>query len=77
MKRILSKLKSPLLIGTTTLLLMAAPIPASAFIVFDPANYQQNLLSAVRALQEIENQVKGKKEALAISRKVLRAFAGG
>ena len=58
MKRILSKLKSALLIGTTTLVLMAAPLPASAFIVFDPANYQQNLLSAVRALQEVENQVK-------------------
>ena len=58
MKRILSKLKSSVLISTTTLLLMGAPLPASAFIVFDPANYQQNLLSAVRALQEVENQVK-------------------
>ena len=54
----LSKLKSALLIGTTTLLLLATPLPASAFIVFDPANYEQNLLSAVRNLQEVENQVK-------------------
>ena len=52
------KLKSVLFIGAATLMLMAAPHPASAFIVFDPANYEQNLLSAVRNLQEVENQVK-------------------
>ena len=52
------KLKSVLFIGAATLMLMAAPDPASAFIVFDPANYEQNLLSAVRNLQEVENQVK-------------------
>ena len=52
------KLKSVLFIVAATLMLMAAPDPASAFIVFDPANYEQNLLSAVRNLQEVENQVK-------------------
>jgi type IV secretion system protein TrbJ len=31
---------------------------ASGIIVFDPANYSQNLLTAARALQEIENQIK-------------------
>ena len=58
MKRNPSKLKSALLIGTTTMLLMTASRPATAFIVFDPANYEQNLLSAVRNLQEVENQMK-------------------
>lgn len=31
--------------------------PASAFIVFDPTNYSQNLLQAARALEQIQNQV--------------------
>jgi type IV secretion system protein TrbE len=34
------------------------PRPALALTVFDPLNYQQNLLSAVRALEQINNQVK-------------------
>lgn len=32
-------------------------VPASAFIVFDPRNYAENLLSASRALELIQNQV--------------------
>lgn len=39
-----------------TLLLFAQP--AAALIVFDPRNYVENLLSAARALEQIENQVK-------------------
>ncbi|WP_032936449.1 P-type conjugative transfer protein TrbJ [Mesorhizobium sp. WSM3626] len=31
--------------------------PASALIVFDPRNYTENLLSAARALEQIQNQV--------------------
>ncbi|MER9435836.1 P-type conjugative transfer protein TrbJ [Mesorhizobium sp. M0618] len=31
--------------------------PASAFIVFDPTNYSQNLLQAARALEQIQNQI--------------------
>jgi len=31
--------------------------PAQAFIVFDPSNYGQNLLTAARALQQINNQI--------------------
>lgn len=30
--------------------------PASAFIVYDPTNYSQNLLQAARALEQIQNQ---------------------
>ncbi len=49
--------------GVTTalalvLLASAAPPPsAHALTVFDPANYQQNLLSAARALEQINKQV--------------------
>ena len=32
--------------------------PASAFTVFDPWNYKENLLTAIRSLEEIQNQVK-------------------
>ncbi|WP_245297076.1 MULTISPECIES: P-type conjugative transfer protein TrbJ [Rhodomicrobium] len=31
--------------------------PAQALTVFDPANFQQNLLSAVRSLEQINNQI--------------------
>ncbi|WP_136616905.1 MULTISPECIES: P-type conjugative transfer protein TrbJ [Mesorhizobium] len=31
--------------------------PASAFIVYDPTNYSQNLLQAARALKQIQNQI--------------------
>lgn len=45
--------------------LLAAPValapilatPAHAIIVFDPANYAQNVLQAARALQQITNQI--------------------
>jgi len=33
------------------------PQPVHALTVFDPVNYQQNLLSAVRALEQINNQI--------------------
>jgi P-type conjugative transfer protein TrbJ len=32
--------------------------PAHAFVVFDPSNYAQNLLTAARALNQINNQIK-------------------
>ena len=34
------------------------PMPAQAFVVFDPWNYGQNLMTAARSLEEIQNQVK-------------------
>jgi len=37
---------------------VALPPSAQALTVFDPANYQQNLLSAARALEQINNQVR-------------------
>jgi type IV secretion system protein TrbJ len=32
--------------------------PAQAITVFDPWNYKENLLTAIRSLEEINNQVK-------------------
>ncbi|MCL4765423.1 MAG: P-type conjugative transfer protein TrbJ [Hyphomicrobiaceae bacterium] len=49
---VLTALALALLIST------AIPPGAHALTVFDPANYQQNLLSAVRALEQINNQVR-------------------
>lgn len=44
----------------TALILAACALPrsAQALTVFDPANFQQNLLSAVRALEQINNQIR-------------------
>lgn len=40
-------------------LLVALPAaPARAFIVFDPSNYAQNLLTAARTLAQINNQIR-------------------
>lgn len=39
-------------------LMLDAPAPASAQVtVFDPSNYSQNVLTAARTLQQIQNQV--------------------
>lgn len=38
--------------------LMSGASPSSAITVFDPSNYQQNLLSAARALEQINNQIR-------------------
>ena len=45
-----------------TLFVIAKPLadyvqPAYALIVFDPSNYTQNVLSAARALEQINNQI--------------------
>ncbi|WP_180900462.1 P-type conjugative transfer protein TrbJ [Martelella soudanensis] len=42
--------------STVTLPLLSAPAHAQ-WIVYDPTNYAQNLLSATRALQQINNQI--------------------
>lgn len=38
--------------------LIGGALPSLALTVFDPANYQQNLLSAARALEQINNQIR-------------------
>ena len=43
----------------TLLLAMAVGTPLHAqMLVFDPSNYSQNLLTAARSLQQIQNQIK-------------------
>jgi P-type conjugative transfer protein TrbJ len=45
----------PLVLGAVV---SCVPRPAAQLTVFDPANFQQNLLSATRALEQITNQVR-------------------
>ena len=62
MKRFKTKLLSACaalalgLSAVTVTMTLTAP-PAHAITVFDPANYSQNLLTAVRSLQQISNQI--------------------
>lgn len=51
--------------GLLAATMLAAPLalspmivtPAHAIIVFDPSNYAQNVLTAARALEQINNQI--------------------
>ena len=56
------RILSAALAATATLGLVsviALPVtPAHAFIVFDPSNYAQNLLTAARSLEQIDNQIR-------------------
>jgi len=45
------------LTGTTVLAVSMPTSPAEAIIVFDPSNYSQNILTAARTLQQINNQI--------------------
>lgn len=57
-----SRIFSAALAATTSLGLVSAMLvsmtPAEAFIVFDPSNYAQNVLTAARTLEEINNQIR-------------------
>jgi P-type conjugative transfer protein TrbJ len=44
--------------GTLVTSLLVPSQPARAIIVFDPSNYSQNVLTAARTLQQINNQVR-------------------
>ena len=57
--RKLKRLKFALLTAASIALGVAVQgTNARAWVVFDPWNYQQNLLTAIRSLEEIQNQVK-------------------
>jgi len=49
-----SRLKA---LAAAAALAIAAAAPAQALVVFDPNNYAQNLLTAARTLQQINNQI--------------------
>ena len=51
-------LASALTLATGLATITMLPMPAQAFVVFDPWNYGQNLLTAARSLEEIQNQIK-------------------
>jgi len=52
---------------------ISVPTPAAAQItVFDPSNYSQNVLSAARALQQINNQVQSLQNQLTMIRNMER-----
>jgi P-type conjugative transfer protein TrbJ len=52
------RLRTLLAIGATTFTLTAIGIPARAqWIVFDPTNYGQNVLTAARALEQVKNGI--------------------
>lgn len=54
-----ASLKRLLATGATVAVLLAAQVaPAGALAVFDGANYSQNLLTAVRTLKSINNQIR-------------------
>jgi type IV secretion system protein TrbJ len=51
-------LRSILTAGVAAVTLMSAAVPAHAqWTVFDPSNYAQNVLTAARSLQQINNQI--------------------
>lgn len=56
----LSFVRQTLVGGVTAAALMAAAVPSSAQfggIVYDPTNYTQNVLTAARALEQVNNQI--------------------
>lgn len=55
--RFLSSLSVPALLAFTGSALVAASPVAAQITVFDPTNYAQNLLTAARELQQINNQI--------------------
>lgn len=52
-----SPIRRAILSGIAIASLAVAAAPASAIIVYDPTNYAQNVLSAARALEQINNQI--------------------
>ena len=53
-----SRLLATLMAATATVTAAVMPVtPAHALLVFDSSNYAQNVLTAARALQQINNQI--------------------
>lgn len=50
-------LRQPAIVLALAAVVGVSPVPAHAIAVFDAANFVQNTLSAVRALQQINNQI--------------------
>ncbi len=54
----LSRFHRAVLSGIALATVAMAATPASAIIVFDPSNYAQNILTAARTLEQINNQIR-------------------
>jgi type IV secretion system protein TrbJ len=54
----LSRFRRAVLSGIALATVAMAVTPASAIIVFDPSNYAQNILTAARTLEQINNQIR-------------------
>ena len=51
-------MKKTLLAIATALLVTAMPAAQAQWVVFDPSNYSQNILTAARTLEQINNQIR-------------------
>ena len=51
-------MKKTLLAVATALLVTAMPAAQAQWVVFDPSNYSQNILTAARTLEQINNQIR-------------------
>jgi P-type conjugative transfer protein TrbJ len=55
---IMRRLRVGLIAGVAALSMAAVSVPAHAqWIVFDPTNYAQNILTAARELQQVNNEI--------------------
>jgi len=54
----LSRFRARLIGGIALAAAVLAATPASAIIVYDPSNYAQNVLTAARTLEQINNQIR-------------------
>ncbi len=54
----LSRFRRAVLSGIALATVAMAATPASAIVVFDPSNYAQNILTAARTLEQINNQIR-------------------
>ena len=55
---IMRRLRAGLIAGVAALSIAAVSVPAHAqWIVFDPTNYAQNILTAARELQQVNNEI--------------------
>lgn len=54
----MKRIRHIVVVSTAALMIVSSTAPSSAqMVVFDPNNYAQNVLSAARALQQINNQI--------------------
>jgi type IV secretion system protein TrbJ len=54
----ISRFRSAILSGIAFASMLVAAEPASAVIVYDPSNYAQNVMTAARTLEQINNQIR-------------------